>query len=839
MSNPGPFYFAWVDASDSTFVEGTHARVDEDIFDFTIKHDEGQFATLDLTIKNPRIGLLNAGRKLWAWFAYKDSTGHVRPLFFGVLVGVPTDMFAELVQLKFNARPEDFIDRKQTVAETLKTRPYYDPVWLDDTHRDDPDAILEGWSKLYHIDRITHAVTVSDILEGEDGVVDFDQTQGIYESVRMELGEAPLSVVQVQAGVQWTQRAIGILPSPINVNVNSYTGGSFKGDWPKPGTELGGGWKCEASIAIDALGTEHAKSSSNSSNWQSKDKESGDCSTESMSISISGCNNGGIGVDGHVEEQVGICDPDGFNQDGSQGVNIPAKINISGTIALAWALNCSMYLRYDAKRDFTEQVTIDVQANVQDTVVSPLLDQNTEVMKVSGANVGLPLVNIDAWSNFEGVHVGIATIILPNDRSRVGGTSYQVCVVAGTAGSIEPTFSDIPGNITIDGTVHWASLGDQAPTSQPAWTDSTPVPAGEIVLYEPKVFSAAAGSFETTGQSCFLLCIVGGTTKSDWVDIAYFPPQTALPAITAYIPGPGQASPYNAPIFPAGTQLMDGSVTWMSLGTAPPYLGIPIGGTTENVTARSYFTTDRGRWSVEYLICKARARLRLRSRCVRVQFDAPFEDCLDLSCRKNATLLDGRIPGGACTGKITGYELQGGKDGKLIGHITLGVSVGFANSVPDVTGTPEYTPATGYMQAGYQLYDGGQYSIAEEDIAYTPPVFKAFDDGLAFPLQFFPGIVKMTTPSQISAVEAALASRGSSFVSAAGFPSSGGSLLPGSSASAYLADINPREYALEVDPVMCEIIIRPVTNGPFNGAITVECTMLELPQGINLSADSS
>jgi hypothetical protein len=68
-----------------------------------------------------------------------------------------------------------------------------------------------------------------------------------------------------------------------------------------------------------------------------------------------------------------------------------------------------------------------------------------------------------------------------------------------------------------------------------------------------------------------------------------------LPVASAYIPGPGQSSPYFAPSFGQGTLVSDGSVQWLSLGTAPSFLGIPIGGTTERVTARSYFATGSRR----------------------------------------------------------------------------------------------------------------------------------------------------------------------------------------------------------------------------------------------------
>lgn len=842
----GPFYFAWVNPDQKTFDESTMLRFDEDVFSFTIKHDEGQFATLEAVIKNPRVGFLNPGRKLWAWLAYLDSTAHVRPLFFGVLTGVPTDLFAELVTIKLNARPHDYVPLKQAVAETLKVRPYYDPVFLDDTHRDDPDAILEGWSVLYHIDRVTHAVTTSDILEGEDGIITFDQTEGFYDSVKMELGECPLDVVQVQAGVQWTQRCIGFLHGPP-INISSYTGGSFKGDWPKPGSELGGGWKCEASYCFDALGTEHAKSNSQSSTWQSTDPTSGDCSTESISVSITSCAIPGITVDGSGGTQTGICDPTGIAADGSIGINQPAIINSQGTAALIWVLNCRWFLRYDAKREFTEEVTINVQANVQDTVTSPTVDQNTEVMQISGANVGLPLLQLNAWSNYAGRTVGISTVIQPNNRTTVGGTSYQICVTPGTAGTTEPVFSDTPGDLTSDGGVVWASLGTSPPTAQPSWTDSTPVPVGEIVLYEPKVFSAESGAFETTGQSCFLLCTRGGTTNGIWTRFVYEPTITSnddslpLPVSTAYIAGPGQSSPFSASIFGPGAHISDGSVQWTSLGTSPPFLAIPLAGaTTEHCTARSYFTTDRGHWSVEYLICKARARLRMRARCVKVQFDAPFENCLSLSCRKNATLLDGRIPGGAASGKITSYTLSADQAGKLCGHIEIGCSVGFANSVPSITGTPDYA-SPGYMQSNYQQIVGGQFSIAEEDIAYTKPVFAPFDDGLAFPLQGFPGIVNIIVPDQVGAVEFALLKVQQADLQASAIPvsvSPSGNTTPmaGQNTGAYLEGINPAEFAIEAAPVAAEILIHPVTNGPFNGSIVVECSTLEVPEGINLSA---
>ena len=881
---PGPFFFAYVDDDQVEFDPTVHNVMDEDIFDFEVKHDEGQVPTMHITIQNPRIGLLNPSRKQWAYLSYAPASADevteinamygtsylypcIIPIFFGVLVGVPSDFFAELITLQFNARSEDYIEAKQAVAETLKIAPFYDPIFLDLTHRDDPDAILEGWSSLYHIDRVTLGVSASDILEGEDGTITFDETQGIYDSVKMTMGECPLYTVQIQADVKWTQRCIGYIAGP-SANITSYTGGSFKSDWPKPGASIGGGWKVEQSYVLDALDTDHAHTYSTSSNWKNTDPDADDCSTATMSYSATFSGWPGIGVEGTGarSSQTGICDPYAYATLSSTtpGVNIPSKVQTSGTIALKWILNCSWSLRYDAKRDFSEVAVMNVTANLQNTFVSPTVDQGTELIKVSGADVGQPLETPYAWSDYAGQFVTAGTMIFPNDPTLPGGTSYQMCVGSGIAGDVEPVFSDIPGTITNDGGVVWASLGESPPQTQPAWTSATPVAVGEIFIIEPKQFVVETGDMQTTGASYFFLCVRGGFTNGTYTSFEYLPAPTssddlpALPVPFAVILGPGDSAAGNiggeensstgAPIPGTGGTTQDGSVTWLNLGTSPPFLGIPIGGTMTNVTARSYFPTARGQQSIQYLICKARARLRLRSRAVKIEFDAPFWDCIGLSCRKNATLFDPRLPGGAATGKITSYTLSGAKDGKLIGHVEIGVAVGQANSVPTITGTPEYTTATGYMEVGYQAYDGGQYALSEEDVAYTPPVFAPYDDGLSFPLQSFPGTLTITHPIQSAQLTTKLAQLNSpqlgnvpAVQKALGQPNAPGSqstLLGGQSAVDWLTG-GEGTYMIECDPVAAEILIDPVTNGPFNGAYFVQVTQLELPKGIDLSADSS
>ncbi len=109
----GPFFFSWSDPTETTFGPEHHVW-DEDIVTFKLDHTEGNCATLDLDVRNPRIGLLNPGRKVWAWFSYDSGSGGVVALFFGRLVGVPTNLLAEVVTLSFIAKPLDFLAQKQT-----------------------------------------------------------------------------------------------------------------------------------------------------------------------------------------------------------------------------------------------------------------------------------------------------------------------------------------------------------------------------------------------------------------------------------------------------------------------------------------------------------------------------------------------------------------------------------------------------------------------------------------------------------------------------------------------------------------------------------------------------
>lgn len=854
-----PFTFAWVHETDTTFNAGTMGVFDEDIFSFEIKHDEGQVPTLDLAIRNPRVGLLAPGRKLWGWLAWQSPASHpiyagaLVPLFFGVLVGVPTSLFAEKITIKFIARSPQFISHKQALAETMKSAPYYDPVWIDTARRDDPDTILEGWSALWHIDRTTLAITASDILIGEAGTLAYDEDHAFYHSVSLSLEQPPLSNIRVEATVNWVQRSSGFFVVPP-VFASSYTGDSLIGDWPKPGGSIGGGYKCESSFVTDTYFISQTPTATYSSSWSNSDPNPGQCSNASATTQSSGpallAPNPLVNVL-TAYYQSGICFPDS-----DPPVNRPMTGSSSGIVVPLWSVGMEMTIRYDANRQFSEMLAFDMTANTQGILASPTVTQHTELLTLSSVDVSQPLIEVDAWTDFASAPVALAQIIWPNNPTKPGGLAYQICVQAGVAGAVEPEFSDIIGFTTNDGSVVWASMGSSPLTDAPRWSPSSYVPLGQITLMQETVFNINTGEFELKpGATSYYICTRAGQTNSVYRDFTYTPPPTSN---VAPVPALRHISTIDPPIFSAtvGRLIGDGSVVWTVLGRSPSSLGIPIGGTPDNVTARSFFPTARGLVSLEYLISRARARLRFRARAVKVGWNCRFDDAIAISCRHNATLFDPRLPGGAATGKVTSYSLSASGDGKLLAHIEIGCSVGFGDSVVEITGTPEYA-APGYMQVGYQIYDGAMVVHGSGDTSYTPPTFAGFDDGLNFPLRWQDvsdgGRFSGTLAGQKAAIEASFAvARHLMYLQ-----SWGGSISGGTTANTSVSGVAPDQawklereqlalvstntpFVMNANPISWSCLLKPCEgNGPFGGAYFIDVSPLVVPQGINLEALSS
>src|SRR5580765_4069288 len=423
----GEPYFAWVDASETTFVSG-HMRWDESVFSFSCEQSEGDPASLTVVVRRPRnvsgnpIGLLGPGRKIWAWFAIDCGSSLFK--FRGRLVGVPTSIFEELVTLEFIARPFDVVAQKEALAATLRVLPYYDEIVLDEARRTDPEAVLEGYSKIWAYDREAHILTVSDEISGEDGLVEFDGASEdgkvLYDGLGLTLTSGPLARVDVFAEYNWTQQAYGGVDITSHVVGNwpnepssalagfkippgSITSFTLRGDsWPKTGAGLGDGWEVTNSTAFEPYRygtyTSSASSTVNIKWWD------GDTMTISQSSS-------------HTYADV----PKGSINWG----NLPASNDMQVTLdrhgsVVAWSRSASgayavlpMYLTqptltagYTAARPFTDMVSLSLFADVQHVMTDPEDGEALRIDDIRSVNLSDPIG-------------GVAPIVDPRRRSYV------------------------------------------------------------------------------------------------------------------------------------------------------------------------------------------------------------------------------------------------------------------------------------------------------------------------------------------------------------------------------------------------------------------------------------
>lgn len=387
------------------FDPALHARFDEDVITVEITQSEGDFATLTVGLKNPGVGLLAAGRNLWCWLSWDQAwtpegggEPDLVPLFNGRLVGIPRLAAGELVELQFLARPDDYNAQKAALAASLQVLPYWDPVWL--AANISADTVLETYSALWHIDRTTLQLSISDIIEGEDGTVTIGEDVALYENFSLAYGESPLVATTVSGTVSWSQQGQGVLDVTPNLvrafdevaaapyGVLPYalqktypnwlrTGGSgmiqalygdgLESSWPKPGTTIGGGWAL--SNLVDSSGKPlcfiEEASANNKGGWLSP-LVYGVQYTAAINVVTQGTNDA---APSDSEIVMG------------QGLE---------RIVLSFPLqtyNIRMHVEYKANRPRTETVTAVLTADVQ-RVLSDTADSDRESVELSSEYVG-------------------------------------------------------------------------------------------------------------------------------------------------------------------------------------------------------------------------------------------------------------------------------------------------------------------------------------------------------------------------------------------------------------------------------------------------------------------
>ncbi len=246
---------------------------------------------------------------------------------------------------------------------------------------------------------------------------------------------------------------------------------------------------------------------------------------------------------------------------------------------------------------------------------------------------------------------------------------------------------------------------------------------------------------------------------------------------------------------------------------------IPIG----DVRRRQYFTTERGLNSVEYLIALARAHLLVRSRAVEVEFQCRFERAVNLSCRKNARLFDGRLPGGQAIGKVINYSFSANGDtGELIGSVTIGCAIGYGGAVTEVPGYPIYAEE-GYVDTGYQQYLGQLIVLGPGDVGYGPPGGPPADDGV--------DLLHGMTKAHFVMSEGVINKHDQQKLMIAG--NTNPMLLTTQQFGDQVRGVPEASFHTRVF-----FHIKPVEGGPFDSVYDIAVSELEVPAMINLEAAS-
>ena len=384
-------YFAWIDASETTFGP-EHLRWDESVFSFTLSQEEGDPASLTAVVRRPRntagdpVGLLCPDRKIWCWFALDCGPSLMK--FRGRLVGIPTSIFEELVTLEFVARPIDVVAQKEALAATLRVLPYYDEAVIDPDKRNDPEAVLEGYTAIWHYNPETHVVTVSDEITGEDGLVSFLCANGdiLHEGLGLSLTSGPLARVDVSAEYTWTQQASG------TVDLTRYLlsrwprtfGGEINlnaADWPKVKTSIGDGWEVVDSFAQDIVDkATYTYTDGGGGITKFADGSTGEATWSTSQTMLRAARNV-VSYGSIVTNQTSSVS---HSKDGN-GVDYVSSASSSRSesfaVVVVQAIKPTLVAGYRAQRQCTERISLTLFADVQPILTDP---EDGEALRVDG-----------------------------------------------------------------------------------------------------------------------------------------------------------------------------------------------------------------------------------------------------------------------------------------------------------------------------------------------------------------------------------------------------------------------------------------------------------------------
>ena len=346
------YYFALVPKTATTF-SSAYARQDENVFSFTVSQGEGDFCSLSVTIEKPSQSLLDPARPQWVWLSMNDTV--VTPLFFGRVIGIPAEIQADLVTIEFLAKPADFDNAKRARAAALKLAPYWDDAFIDPQMADDPDTVMEARTEVWDIDRVTHQLTNTSIIQGEDGTIALTGADIPFDGFSLSYTEAPLRKVQLEMRAMWTQQMYGTIDVTPNLLaafeaagspagfVTSYTGTGLYDDWPREDDAIGNVYSFGPQVIEVADG-------------------------KALKIRYKAVS----------------CQ---YARKSADAAQKPDNLKV---YFRRWGFRIDSKVKYEVEIDRTEDIRFNVIADIQD-IVNDANDQPAEVITLSSGNIGVPV----------------------------------------------------------------------------------------------------------------------------------------------------------------------------------------------------------------------------------------------------------------------------------------------------------------------------------------------------------------------------------------------------------------------------------------------------------------
>lgn len=247
------FYFAWCHEEDH-FDPQIHAREDESLFSLEILGQEATYPTACVQLVNPRCGLLNPARQQWAFISGDRGQG-VELLFRGRVLSIPEHIDGETLKILFIAEPTDAQEILLHLHQTLKEAPFWDPLFIQEDHQENPFESLEARAALYCWSRTAAKVTLSDYFRGQEKLV--LKENFFRDSLKISRTATPLAAIEVTLTAEWIQRYEGrtdisrLLRAKFPEGlINTLTGQSLEKGWWRRGERMGrsGYWVAQSEL---------------------------------------------------------------------------------------------------------------------------------------------------------------------------------------------------------------------------------------------------------------------------------------------------------------------------------------------------------------------------------------------------------------------------------------------------------------------------------------------------------------------------------------------------------------------------------------------------------------